>query len=477
VTPDIDLSKLSHAEKDALIRSLLPLVGQLQGALARIAELEARLARLEQPAKTPDNSSLPPSKGQKPDVPAGGKPPRKGRPGVARVLEPNPDRITDAKLDACPHCAADWPDAPQTLQMVYDRIELPPVRPDVTRVRLFGGRCACCGERAMAPAPDGLEPGSPFGRSVEALVVYLHYGQAIGFERLRMLMGEVFGLCISEGAISNILARAQAPLTTAAAAIAAQVTASAVVASDETSVRVAGKTWWEWVFVTAVCVLHVIRPSRGAAVVRALFGAQRPRVWVSDSFGSQRGHADCWQMCLAHLLRDAQYAIDCGDDGFSAAFKRLLLRAVAIGRRRDRLRDTTLEQYRADLDRRLDRVLALPRCGEAADRLRRRIARDRGHLFVFVTDRDVPATNNISERALRPSVIFRKVTNGFRSEWSADTYAAFRSVVSTAKANRRTVLNDLRQALAATLPRTAVTQLRTHPETSARTDGVFGCMV
>lgn len=458
MTPDIDLSKLSHAEKDALIRSLLPLVGQLQAAVARIAELEARLAKLERPTKTPDNSSLPPSTGQKPDVPAGGKPPHKGRPGVTRALEPNPDRITDAKLEACPHCAAAWPDAPQTPQMVYDRIELPPVRPDVTRVRLFGGRCGCCGERAMAPAPDGLEPGSPFGKSIEALVVYLHYAQAIGFERLRMLMGEVFGLSISEGAISNILARAQAPLAVAAAAVAAQVTASAVVASDETSVRVAGKTWWEWVFVTAVCVLHVIRPSRGAAVVRALFGAQRPRVWVSDSFGSQRGHADQWQVCLAHLLRDAQYAIDCGDAGFSAAFKRLLLRAVAIGRRRDRLRDSTLEQYRADLDRRLDRVLALPRCGEAAHRLRRRIARDREHLFVFVTDRDVPATNNISERALRPSVIFRKVTNGFRSEWGADTYAAFRSVVSTAKANGRSVLNDLRQALAANSPNKAETQ-------------------
>ena len=192
-------------------------------------------------------------------------------------------------------------------------------------------------------------------------------------------------------------------------------------------------------------------------MVRTLFGAQRPRVWVSDSFGSQRGHADQWQMCLAHLLRDAQYAIDCGDTGFSMALKRLLLRAVAIGRRRDRLRDTTLEQYRADLDRRLDRVLALPRCGEAADRLRRRIARDRGHLFVFVTDRDVPATNNVSERALRPSVIFRKVTNGFRSEWGADTYAAFRSVVSTAKANGRSVLNDLRQALATTSPNKAAT--------------------
>jgi transposase len=108
-----------------------------------------------------------------------------------------------------------------------------------------------------------------------------------------------------------------------------------------------------------------------------------------------------------------------------------------------------LQHYRADLDRRLDRVLALPRRGQAAEKLRRRIARDREHLFVFMTRRDVPATNNVSERALRPSVIFRKVTNGFRSEWGADTYAAFRSVVSTAKANKRSLLADLRSVLAA----------------------------
>ena len=161
-------------------------------------------------------------------------------------------------------------------------------------------------------------------------------------------------------------------------------------------------------------------------------------------------------------MGDAQYAIDCGDEGFSAAFKRLLLRAIAIAiaieRRRGDLRDTTLRQYRADLDRRLDRVLALPRRGKAAEKLRRRVARDRDHLFVLVTDRDVPATNTVSERALRPSVIFRKVTNGFRSEWGAHTYAAFRSVVSTAKVNNRSVLDDLRRVLATAPSSDAVTQ-------------------
>ena len=182
----------------------------------------------ERPAKNPDNSSLPPSRGAKCDRPTGDKRARKSRPGVGRALEPNPDRVVDARLEVCPHCAADFPAEQQTPQQVYGRIELPPIKPDMTRVRLFGGRCACCGARATAASPSGLEPGSPFGQSIAALVVYLHYAHAIGLERLAALMGELFALSISEGAISNMLARAREPLLAAAAAIRETVMASDV---------------------------------------------------------------------------------------------------------------------------------------------------------------------------------------------------------------------------------------------------------
>jgi transposase len=375
---------------------------------------------------------------------------------VGRTLHPNPDRVIDARLSACPKCEATFPEASQTPQQVYERIELPPVRPDVTQVRLFGGRCACCGERVTAEAPPGLEQGSPFGQSIAAMVVYLHYAHAISLERLVTLMDELFSLSISEGAINNILARAREPLLDATAAIKAVVLASPVICSDETSVRVKSKNWWEWVFVTAIAALHVIKPSRGKAVVTALFGEIRPEVWVSDMLGSQRGHAGQWQVCLAHLLRDAKYAIEDGDTAFSAPFRRLLLRAVAIGRRRETLKDTTLTQYLHDLDRRLDRIIAMAPTGQAGHKLRKRILANRAHLFVFMTRREVPATNNISERHLRPSVIFRKVTNGFRCEWGAETYAAFRSVVSTAKANRASVYDTIRFVLSAKRPDVAM---------------------
>jgi transposase len=447
-------SHLSHAEKDALIAVLTARLSMAHDRIAaqdaRIVALEARLDALTRPPKSPGNSSKPPSQGQKQDRPAAGadRPSRKSRPGVGRVLHPNPDRVVDRRLATCPKCEAMFPDASQIPHQVYDRIELPPIRPDVTRVRLFGGRCACCGERVTAAAPDSLEQGSPFGHSIAATVVYLHYAHAIGMERLALLMNELFSLSISEGAICNILARARQPLLDATATIEQVVLASPVVCSDETSVRVKGKNWWEWVFIGTLAVLHVIEPSRGKAVVTNLFGAFRPLVWVSDMLGSQRGHGVRWQVCLAHLLRDAKYAIECGDTAFSQPFRRLLLRAIAIGQRREMLKDATLRQYLYDLDRRLDRIMAAAPIGEPGRKLHKRMRANRAHLFVFMTDRAVPYTNNVSERHLRPSVIFRKVTNGFRCEWGAETYAAFRSVVSTAKANGASVFDTIGFVLA-----------------------------
>ena len=121
-----ELDAMGHAQKDALILSL---VARLDDALSRIADLEARIAELTRPSRTPDNSSVPPSRGHKPDrsVQALLRK-RRGRPGVARALTENPDRVVDVHIDACPSCQASFPAEGQTAQSIYDRIELPPVQ-------------------------------------------------------------------------------------------------------------------------------------------------------------------------------------------------------------------------------------------------------------------------------------------------------------------------------------------------------------
>ena len=92
-----------------------------------------------------------------------------------------------------------------------------------------------------------------------------------------------------------------------------------------------------------------------------------------------------------------------------------------------------VEVERADLERCLDHLLAEEVPKGKARTLRQRYRKHRDHLFVCLARSDVAATNNCAERALRPAVIHRKVTNGFRSHWGADAYAALLSVTDTAR--------------------------------------------
>lgn len=451
MTPEA-LDSLSKQELIALVLALMEQNRQIQvlaeqnkALAARVAELEAKL---NIPPKTPGNSSLPPSKGQKANKPEKAKKERKGRPGVARKLSENPDRVLEMFASSCPHCGNTASPEEQPDVHAYDHIDLPEIKPVVTRVNLHGGACGCCGQRIAGTPPAGMQPGSPFGPGIVALAVYLHTRQMVSYSRLVEMFKGLFGLDISEGAIANLFNRAQAPFAAEAERIDAEVRAAPVIASDETSARVEGVTGWQWVFGCATAVAHFIAASRGKAVVTEFLKGAVPEVWVSDRLGAQMGHAAAHQVCLAHLLRDTRYAIEAGDKLFAPGFKSLLKRAFVIARRRENLADSTLAAYRRELDRRLDRLLAIEPDAEAGQKLKRGIEKCRDKLFVFVTRRDVPPTNNISERRLRPSVIFRKVTNGFRSAWGAQVYAAICSVIETGMLRGLTALAAIRTCLA-----------------------------
>jgi transposase len=184
----VDRETLLALSKDDLVALVLAQATQIGTLTARITALEARL---NAPPKTPDNSSTPPSKGQKPNRPDRPKKPRLGRPGVARALTEHPDRIIEATLAACPHCAYALGPADQPDIHAYDHIDLPPISPFVTRINRHRGVCPCCGKHIAAPPPEGFDPGSPFGPGLGALILHLHVTQAIGFERLARLLAEV----------------------------------------------------------------------------------------------------------------------------------------------------------------------------------------------------------------------------------------------------------------------------------------------
>jgi transposase len=169
---------------------------------------------------------------------------------------------------------------------------------------------------------------------------------------------------------------------------------------------------------------------------------------VSDLYSAQRNHpAEQWQVCLAHQLRDCQFALEAGDTVLAPRMQAILLRAFAIHKRRDTRAASTRYQYRCDLQRRVDRCLASQPTNTHGRRLRKRSTKIRDDLFLFLDDASIPPTNHSSEQAIRMSTVFRKVTNGFRSQWGRDLFAAVRSVVNTGKRHGLSASQAIQKAL------------------------------
>ena len=191
---------LDSLSKQELIALILAQQEQIRQLMARVAELEAKL---NLPPKTPSNSSLPPSKGQKANQPEKAKKLRKGRPGVTRKLAENPDCIRDEFAAVCLECGKAASLSDQLEVYAYDHIDLPEIKPVVTRVNIHSGACRHCGKRIAGAPPAGMLPGSPFGPGIAALAIYLHTRHMVSYNRLVEMFKGLFGLEISEGAIAN----------------------------------------------------------------------------------------------------------------------------------------------------------------------------------------------------------------------------------------------------------------------------------
>lgn len=92
-------------------------------------------------------------------------------------------------------------------------------RPVITRVERYAGRCRGCGGVTVAPVPEGLEEGSPFGPGILAAALYLRYVHALSYQRLSRLFRHLFALSLSEGALDGMFRRAKPQFDQEVAAI------------------------------------------------------------------------------------------------------------------------------------------------------------------------------------------------------------------------------------------------------------------
>jgi transposase len=398
-------------------------------------ELIDLLLGLQRPDKTSRTSSKPPStdrKGKREGSRPGGAKP--GHKGHARALAEAVDAHEDHRPTRCQHCGLPFgEDAAGEVIGEYDEIDLPEVKPIVRRHRRMSCACAACGKATSAPVPQAAQ-GTPFGLRIHALALYLKSNQLFSYQRLQGVFGDLFGLDISQGALMNMFKRA-APIFAARRDDALVALRRAqVVACDETGMRIEGCNGYQWVFCASDAVVHTAEFSRAAQVVRDTMAGHQPAVWISDRYTAQQGHGLHHQTCLAHLDRKARFVEQHGSDLIGMRLKLWFDRAFGLARDIATLAASTVKSRRRALVRDLDAILATATNCEMAHELLGQIRRARDQLLTFCDfPGKVDATNNVSERALRPSVIQRKVTNGYRAKWAADAEADLRTTVDTAR--------------------------------------------
>jgi transposase len=431
-------------EREALRQlSIDELIGIILELQAKVKQLEDRNKRRP---KTPDNSSIPSGqqpKANRPKKKSAKRGPKEGHPGTSRT-KVEPDMVVELRVEQCTRCGADLHQVEQSVVGSSQVVDLPPVRPVVIEARRCEVCCPACGQTQTADYPAGLEAERVFGPRLEAVVHYLHLAHPLSYVRVQDILHDLFGLDISLGALVNAIRRAHDTFTAAAQTILDDVRASGVIGSDETSARIEGQNAWLWVVQTDDSAYYTIAPTRGAVVLNTLMDDALPTVWVSDLAKAQLKQPSVLrQICLAHQIRDLQYTIDLHRCAWAYRFQALLWRAMRLGHQRDLIPPHAYGQQVVAIEHACDALLEQRPHSPESQNLRHRFLLHRQHLFTFLVVPNVPATNNASEQALRNSVIYRKVTGGFRSQWGASAYANVASVLETARRRGQDFLDTL----------------------------------
>ena len=440
---------------------------------ARVAALEATeqelLERLQQDSRTSSRppSSDPPERERARRQPSGRRPGgQPGHQGQTRTLVAveDVDVVIPLKPEQCARCQQRlWGnDAhPQRHQV----IEIPPMRPVVTEYQLHQLVCPLCGEATRAGWPDGVTTRA-YGARVQAIAALCTGAYRLSKRTTQQLLQDLFGVPMSLGTISPLeAATAQAvaaPVEEARAYVQGQATASL----DETGWRQGDQRAWLWVAVTTWVTVFVVRLSRGGEVARELLGTAFDGILVTDRFSAYNWYPVRWrQLCWAHLLRDIEAMI--GRGGRSQEVGEALRHyAHQMLHWWHRVRDGTLKRssfrsYMTPVRREVERLLeAGSRCGVSkTEGVCRDILKRRQALWTFVHLEGVEPTNNASERAIRPGVLWRKGSFGTQSAQGSRFVEAMMTVVATLKQQHRNPLDYLTTACTAALRGEAVPSL------------------
>jgi transposase len=421
--------------RKACVKVLLALANQVERLEGRVKRLEGEVRELRRDS---DNSSLPPSAD-----PGAGKRPRKGKgkrsgrnPGAqpghrgsGRGLLPTErvDAVIEHLPESCAECGHSLADRPARGPIRRHQVaELPEIAVAVTEHRLARRRCLDCGALTQAELPPEV-PRERFGPRLQGAIATLAAGFRLSRRQVVDLCGELFGLQIAVGTVDAIVGRSGSALREPQERLCDAVRGASVIYADETGWKQSGEKRFLWGAFTEEAAVLRVAPSRHREEAEALLGESEAivssdRWWAYDHLDPARR-----QVCWSHLLRDFRFHAEsplAHQSEFGEAGLRIAEKVFSAWREFQRSGDRRALRCRiGPLERELRELCEQAKRKSVKTRYHRGLARNLTKvwpaLWTFVEEEGVEPTNNRAERGLRHAVIYRKLSQGSRSEHGA----------------------------------------------------------
>jgi hypothetical protein len=353
---------------------------------------------------------------------------RPGHPGHGRQSVPAEaadEVIVVSGPESCPDCGGVLQDQAHRGRTVVD---VQPLRRQTIHYQLDEKYCPRCRRKVRSRAP-GVFKKSLLGNRLLAHVAVQHYVFGVTVGQLEVQLG------IGNGALHGAMHHLAERLEPACGPLAAEYRQGAVKHADETSWRTDGRNGYAWLFCSERISLFRFRQTRSGQVPQEVFGQERLRgVLVVDRYAGYNGAPCQVQYCYAHLLREVQdlekeFPQELEVQVFSSLLAPLLAAAMQL-----RARRLLAEAFRVQADQLKEQIVYWTENvanHPGVQRIQNIFRENSARLYHWAEDPQVPADNNLAERALRPLVIARKISFGSQSEKGARTREVLMSILHT----------------------------------------------
>jgi transposase len=366
----------------------------------------------------------------------------------------NPDTIVECKPEKC-SCGHIFINGDFDLAEKRQVFDLPQPKLEVTEYQIHKAECPKCGLIHRGIAPDGVNGPAQYGNKVKAYAVLLNVHYKLPFKKIQLLFKDLYGYPLNESTIIGATGQCYDKLSQSEAIIMSKIAQSNVAHADETGMRVSGKLQW---LHTATSLMHTylfVHEKRGRLALESDKSVlDKIKGWlVHDCWGSYFNFTGIKHaLCGAHILRELEGLVENEKSKWAKTFKAFMMRIYKMPFE-ERIKQRTIIEDRYRLICRISEKSEPPpmKMNAGKGRYKRtkgrnlieRLIREQDAVLAFAFNKEVPFTNNLAERDIRPTKIKLKISNCFRTSAGADIYARIEGFVSTARKHNQNVFSEL----------------------------------